>query len=407
MLVRKNVSTFANRKMRRAGWYGLLGVLVGASASVLPMQAAKADVTLYGGDGPVPSVIGYVRVDAGLRFGTDTDLAQYNDGKAGKTTTLVQAAGNDWGTSMFGVKGTSQLTPDLKGVYLLESGFDATKGTFNSSTNSIFNRRAYGGLSNTQVGSIYFGKDLFINNDVYNFDPMIQENTGTAALVNGRNWPGASDMIEYRSPNWAGLQIGGQASFGNGDTSLSTRVSNMYGVSIEYDIKALSLYGIYDEIQDQSGHLTNLYSASREGIVGATLDLKPVKFFAGFEDLEAPDGTKAKGGSVITNPGAKYPVGTVYATHAYQSWVGAAFQATPNLVVRGAWYHTAVNDQGGNANLITGGVEYSISKNVMLYLTLGNVSNSGKADFSADIYAPPPAAGHSQFAGFNGVSIQF
>lgn len=380
-----------------------------AGALALSMAgAAQADVTLYQGDGKIPSVIGYVRVDAGLRFGTDVDLAQYNGGQAGKTTTLMQAAGNDWGTSMFGLHGTAQLTPDLAAIYRIESGFDATKGTFNSSTNSIFNRRAYGGLSNPKLGSIYFGKDLFINNDVYNFDPMIQENMSTPTLVYGRNWPGASDMIEYRSPNWGGLQIGAQASFGNGDTSMSTKLSNMYGVSVQYDYKILSLFGIYDEIQDKNGHYTNLYSASREGIVGATLDLKPVKLFVGFEQLDAPDGTREKGGSPIHNPGATYfPYAPVYATSANMTWVGAAIQATPDLLFRTGWYRTSVNHQGGNANLVTGGVEYSLSKNVMVYFTLGEVINSGQANFSADVYAPPPAPGKNQFGGFNGISIQF
>ncbi|MDR3436710.1 hypothetical protein, partial [Telmatospirillum sp.] len=115
--------------MKRPGWWSLLGALGTVSAGLIIPQAAKADVTLYQGDGAVPSIIAYLRVDAGLRFDTDVDMSQYN-GKKG-TGTVVQAAGNDWGTSMFGVHGTSVLSPDLSMVYRVESGFNATNGTFN------------------------------------------------------------------------------------------------------------------------------------------------------------------------------------------------------------------------------------------------------------------------------------
>ena len=89
------------------------------------------------------------------------------------------------------------------------------------------------------------------------------------------------------------------------------------------------------------------------------------------------------------------------------AWIGAAVQVTPALVLRGAWFHTSINEHGGSANLVTGGGEYSLSPNVLLYTTVGEVMNSGAADFSADIYAPPAAPGHSQFSGFSGVSIKF
>lgn len=395
------------------GWAGLLGVAAVSAAVAVP-QAAKADVTLFEGKDKVPSVIAYLRVDAGLRFSTNVDLPQYNGGRAGATTTLMQSGGNDWGTSMFGVKGTTHLSPNLDGFYLVESGFDATKGTFNSGTNSIFNRRGYAGLSNKDYGKIFVGKDLFIDNDIYDFDPMLQENISTATLVYGRNWGGASNMVEYRSPNWNGLQIGAQATFGNGDMSntgnksLSTKLSNAYGVSVRYDYKNLSLFGIYDELRDTNGHFTNLYSSSKEGIVGATFNMKPVKLFGGYENLDAPQASKEKGGTPIANPGATFaPYAPLYATSAFMTWVGAELQATPELVLRGAWFYTSVNKAAGHANLATVGAEYYLSDNVFLYLTVGEVINSGNASFSTDIGAPPPARGKDQFAGYNGISIKF
>jgi predicted porin len=406
-------------RMNRRTKHGLRSLLAAATAfaGIFAAQNARADVTIYPGSGPVPSISVYLRVDAGLNLDSNVDTQQYN-GRPGSTT-LLQSGGNNWGTSMFGVYGSSQLTPDLTGIYKVESGFNATTGQFNGGNNSIFNRRAYVGLSNPQFGTIMFGKDLFIDNDVYNFDPMIQENMSTATLVYGRNWGGASNMVEYRSPNMGGLSIGLMAAFNNGtDTSsgtpyTTTRISNEYGVSGEYDLGNLSLYAIYDEVQDPQGNYTNLYTASKEAIFGATYNFQPVKFYAGLETLSAPDAHSATA-TPIQNPGANFAPGSagspypaVYASQAYMSWVGAVWTVNSHVTLRGAWFHTGINEHGGNANLFTAGGEYSLSKNLLLYLTAGEVTNSGQADFSASIYSPPAAPGHNQFDTFTGISVQF
>jgi predicted porin len=397
---------------------GLL-LLATALAGVSLPQVSKADVTLYAGNGPVPSVIAYLRVDAGLRAVGDVDLPSYSSvtNPKGGSTALVQAAGNDWGTSMFGVYGATQLTPDLQGIYKVESGFNAMNGQFNGGDNSIFNRRVFAGLDSLTYGTITFGKDLFIDNDIYNFDPMIQENMSTSTLVYGRNWGGASNMVQYRSPSFGGFKIAGQASFDNGNqnfngnTSLATTISTKAGVSAEYDIGNLSLYAIYDGAQDAHGRYTNLYTASLESIVGATFKLDPVTFYGGWENLSAPQGNKGLvGGSTpIENPGATNPLvyGSVFASHANMTWLGAVWQATPKIAVRGAWFYTQVNDHAGGANLFTVGSEYSLTKNLLVYLTGGEVLNRGASNFSADIYAPPPKPGGSQFTAFSGISISF
>jgi predicted porin len=370
----------------------------------------------------IPSIIAYLRVDAGVRFSTDVDMAQYKNNQAqkGRTGVVVQSGGNDWGTSMIGVKGTADLDPDLSVFYRVESGFNATNGDLNGngagSNNSLFNRRAYAGLSNPQYGSISFGKDMSLTDHIWDFDPMLKENMSTATLVNGRNWNSVNDMVQYSSPKWGGLQINGQASFGNGDGGqTTTKVATSYAAELRYTVGRLDLQAMFDEVQDTNGRLSSLYSASDEGTLGATLDLKPVKLFLGYERLSAPDASRSKAGA--GNPGstvyASYNTnlpsgGTgVYATGANMGWVGAGIQVTPAVILRGAWFYTDVNSHGGHASLATAGIEYYLTKNAFLYLTVGEVMNSGKADFAADIGSPPPQVGKSQFAGFDGISIQF
>lgn len=378
--------------------------LVGIGCAI---PAAHAEITAYAGNNLIPSIQVYVRIDAGARFVTNIDNAQYNGGKG--TSTALQGAGNDWGTSMFGITGALPLTTDTKAVYKLESGFSTTDGSFNGGKNQIFNRRAYIGLSDDRYGSLLFGKDLFIDNDIWGYDPMVQENMSTATLVYGRNWNQVNDMVEYRSPDKYQLKLGLQASFDKSSeaSTPSTHLSDAYGASLQYGIGKLNLLGIYDVVKSNHGY-TNLYTNSKEAIFGATYDFTPVEVYAGYEMLRAPQGSKADGGNAIANGGSNNAITpSVYATKAGMSWLGAAWTVSPKVIVRGAWYYTSINDGVGHANLVTAGTEYYFRPNMFWYGTVGEVLNHGHTQFSADIGSPAPAYNRNQFTGYSGISIAF
>lgn len=398
---------FLGRKLAALATTALVGVGLAA-------PAAHAEITAYAGNDLVPSIQVYVRIDAGLRF--VTNAYNYN-GKEGNSS-LVQGGGNDWGTSMFGITGALPLTNDTKAVYKLESGFNTNDGSFNGGKSKIFNRRAYVGLSDDRYGTVLFGKDLFIDNDVWGYDPMVQENMSTATLVNGRNWNQVDQMVEYRSPDTYQLKVGLQASFdkdqdGNGWTnptqtpndqlSPSTRLSDVYGGSVQYGIGNLNLLGIYDIVRSDKGY-TNLYSASKEAIFGATYNFNPVEVFAGYEMLRAP---QAGPGDTYATPIGNNTTNGAFATRADMSWLGAVWTVTPKVVIRGAWYYTKVNDGVGHSNLLTAGTEYYFRPNMFWYGTVGEVLNHGQTDFAADIGSPSPNTGHNQFSGYSGLSIAF
>lgn len=377
--------------------------LVGLSCAV----PAHAEITAYAGNDLIPSIQVYVRIDAGLRVVTNVDNALYN-GKTGKST-LVQGAGNDWGTSMFGITGALPLTTDTKAVYKLESGFNATNGETNGT--GLFNRRAYVGLSDDRYGTILFGKDLFIDNDIWGYDPMVQENMSTATLVYGRNWPQVADMVEYRSPETYALKLGLQASFDKSDQvpsknypyGPSTHLTDAYGASLQYTLGNLNLLGIYDVMKSNAGY-TNLYGASKEAIFGATYNFNPVEVFAGYEMLRAPQGDGPNATSISNGDQNTL---SIYATKADMSWLGAVWTVTPKVTIRGAWYYTTVNDSVGHANLVTVGTEYYFRPNMFWYATVGEVLNHGETNFSADIGSPAPGYGKNQFSGYSGLSIAF
>lgn len=372
------------------------------------IQNSKADLTLYSGNNYVPSLNMVVRIDGGFRFIKDANLNQYNAKKG--SALLVQAAGNDWKPSLLGVEGGLPITPDLKMVYSAVAAFSTTNGNFPG-----FNHDAYIGLQDENYGTVLFGEDLFINNDIWAYDPMGQQNTSTSTLVYGRNWPIVKDMVEYRSPTWYGVKIGLQASFkdGNGDDggSQSTRVSNQYGASVQYAINQLNLLAIYDEMKSDQGY-TNLYSSSKEAIFAATYNFNPVELYAGYELLSAPQAGAQNPNATpinsVDNTGAwqqYYP--SVYATRASMTWLGAVWTVSPKLLIRSAWYYTALNQDAGHSNLFTVGTEYSFRPNILWYTTVGEVLNQGRVEFASNVGTAPPAPGHNQFGGYSGLSISF
>ncbi|MFL9927660.1 porin, partial [Herbaspirillum lusitanum] len=174
----------------------------------------------------------------------------------------VRGAGNQWGTSMIGFKGREDLGSGLSSFFLLESGFDATKGKTNG--DALFNRRSYVGLEGS-YGSLKVGKNLFINNDVWFLDPTGQQFIGTANLVHGRNWPGANNVIEYQTPTWGGFNATVQTSLG--EQAGSTTKGRKDGVSLVYTNAGLELRAIYDLVRDANGKYGSVNSTGGAGSV--------------------------------------------------------------------------------------------------------------------------------------------
>ncbi|AIY42610.1 Outer membrane protein [Collimonas arenae] len=344
--------------------FGLLGL--GAVST-----QAQTNVTIYG------------RVDAGVDYQNNVALKDANGNLTGATGSKLAASGNQWGTSMIGFKGNEDLGGGLSAFFLLESGFDATNGTTNGT--ALFNRRSYVGLSGS-AGSIKLGKNLFIVNDVWSLDPTGQQFMSTQSLVNGRSWPGANNVIEYQTPTWGGFNATLQTSLG--EQAGSTKAGRKDGISLVYTTGGLELRGIYDVIRDANGLYTNLYTASKDLIVGGTYTADKLKLFAGYENISAPDTVAATDPDKLNH-----------------YWLGVNYAVTPALTLIGAAYHSKLNHDAGSANLFVLGGNYNLSKRTLLYASVGTVQNKGKADFATEFDNPLP--GHAQSGAYAGISHTF
>ncbi|MBB5390674.1 MULTISPECIES: porin [unclassified Herbaspirillum] len=353
---------------------------------------AQTSVTIYG------------RIVAGVDF-------QTNAGPNGQGTKW-SAANNQWGTSMIGFKGTEDLGGGNNAFFLLESGFNSTKGGVNgtdTSSSALFNRRSYVGLGGS-YGSVKLGKNLFINNDIWFLDPTGQQAIGTSVLVNQRNWPGASNVIEYASPDFGGFTVGLQTSLGEKPGSFSQGVDNSAaggssdgrkdGISLAYQKNGLELRAIYDVVRDANGKYTNVWAHSKELILGGTYKFDKLKMFVGYENLRAPDATAG-------DP-----------DRANHYWIGANYDVTPQFQLVGAFFRVNANNGtagaadsksggGGSANLYMAGINYFLSKRTMLYVDVGTVRNSGNASHALEWGSNTGVSGLSQTGGYFGIAHSF
>lgn len=357
----------------------LLAVLLCAGSSAV---YAQSSVTLYG------------RVDAGVEY-----ISGVPNATGTGYTSRVRAESGDWGTSMWGLKGTEDLGGGTSAIFDLEDGFNAMNG----STSALFNRRAYVGLSNTQFGTVTLGKNLALVNDgVWAFDPWGQSSIASASLVYGRNWPGSNNNIMYQSPTIAGFDVYAQYAFSN-STSYNGGPSNTSGqgrdtaVQLTYTAQHLQLRGIYDEIRDPlTGQFDDVFNYSREYFAGLSADYGPFTLKAAYQASHADGATGSLDRGITTTQ---------------QEWAGLNYQFTPALAGRVAVYHVNANNDGGNATIYTGGGEYYLSKRTWLDLQVAENVNSKTGRFSIDggneTATMPITGGKSQFAIYAGIDHAF
>ena len=210
-----------------------------AALSALAGSAMAADVQIYG------------RIDTGLRYSqVDYDVPTVDD-----KTTFEMATGNSTGNRV-GIKGSEDLGNGLTVGFVLENGFDADTGA--EKYDGLFGRESIVYLEG-DFGKIAAGKMGILNSTagsfaIGNFTPW---GTGWGAVGDQTLIFGAkfdtrmSNMIAYRSPEFAGFQVHAQYSFGaNGDDEGKTRTDRYYAVGATYKNGGLNLIGIVDSVNE-------------------------------------------------------------------------------------------------------------------------------------------------------------
>jgi predicted porin len=380
-------------------------ILLALSALTLSIAAeAQNSITLYG------------QLDAGLEYMSGVPTGPTTSGAATDSTHRFRAESGNRSPSLWGLKGSEDLGNSTQAVFHLEGSFNSMTGQ-GPAGGYLFNRWATVGVANADYGTLLLGRELFISNGLWDFDPFGQTLWSSASLVRGRNWPASSNNISYQSPRIAGVDFYGQYSLsnatswnGNGTSSQGRQA----GAQVTYTNAYFQVRGIYDEIRNPAngtlygptidainGANTSggIFSASREYTVALNVFLGQFKILSAYQAIRTSGATNVLQGQPTTLD---------------QEWGGITWQATPAAVLIAGAYHVNGNNGAGNATMYSIGGSYNLSKRTLFDLQFASVRNGKGANYGLSPDAPGtavgtdnPLPGHSQTGIYAGIQHAF
>jgi predicted porin len=333
-------------------------IALAALGAMTGIAHAQSSVTLYG---LVDAYIGQTsrQVDSTIPASQSAKLKQ----------NVVNGSGQN--NSRWGMRGTEDLGGGIKGLFVLEGGFQPDTGAFATISNQgggLFGRQAWVGLSGG-FGTVGLGRQYPAYDDLRGATNMIYDsNFATTATVWGTGLQDyqnrSSNSIKYSSPDFAGFS--GAVSYGFGENKTATTdAENVAAVHIKYANGPLlvgfahqrekqvastagSLFGAGANIGVAAGPAA--FNATRKyNLLGASYDFGVAKLTAQYNQAKGETGLTTSAKDKEFNVGVSVPF-------------GAAAIA--------AGYSRAKSDAAGNNNKGTGVSllgTYALSKRTNLY----------------------------------------
>lgn len=260
-----------------------------------------ADVTLYG------------LVDLGLNYQN-----QNNDGDDDVNSFQMKSGQN--AGSRFGLKGSEDLGNGLKAGFVLENGFDADDGTFDSNgDDKMFGREAqvyvsgaFGTLSMGRVGALSSGVGSY-HMGWYNPFSTGWSTAGSKSLFGLGSRGRMDNTVTYVTPSFAGFTVSAQYSFNTKgqEAEGNERNNNRYaGLGVKYVAGDFATSLVVDTVLNKNSASN---SEDSLGVTwGASYDFGVAKVFGqaqygkndnnfGYALNSDDEGTKAKADTQYAN----------------------------------------------------------------------------------------------------------
>lgn len=315
-------------------------------------------------------------------YGTVTAGLSYIDHIGAHHGHVLRASNSEWGTSLVGMQAAEALMPDLQLLTRLESGFNTATGTVGSD-GVLLSRYATLGVESKTWGKLEAGRSMAYSNDVWSIDPMGLNWSGAATLTKGHSWNAWGHTVGYRSAERGGLAIGLQTSGGE-------RACRSTAGVLSYQRGGLDFRAMYDATRDDHGHLSDLFEASREWIVGARYAQGANAWFAAYNLVRAAD------------------AGAGSDTSLQHVWAGVNRKVGARDLLRLGIYGARTNVTDSRAVLLSGGWEHSFAPALTLWATAAVVRNSREAAFPVAAYWQDlPAPGATQHTVNGGLIYTF
>ena len=329
-------------------------------ASIAGVAHAQSSVTLYG------------VIDAGVNYISNV---KNSNGTTGSSHQVSYGDGVAQG-SRWGLRGTEDLGGGLKAIFVLENGFNSGNGTAGQG-GAMFGRQAFVGLTQSNIGSLTFGRQYSLNTDILGSQYSTGGNT-----VSG-NWAyhfndidqltssRINNAVKFQSVNFAGFTFGALYGFSNstsfaGAPATGTTANPIAGSSRAYSFGANYGYGPFSIgaayfNQTYPGQTTPSTSTTISNVTQGTLrDLR--SFGVGGRYIVGPATLWALWTNTLLSPIA----GSSTLYNAYEA--GGKYAFTPALSAGlGYTYSRTSGSQTAHWNQVNASLDYALSKRTDVY----------------------------------------
>lgn len=350
----------------------------------IKLAAAAATALLAAGAQAQSSVTLYGVADAGI---------EYLSRDGGNNSNVRVQSGNGVTTgSWWGLRGTEDLGGGMKGLFVLESGFDIDTGASNGGR--LFNRQAYLGLQ-AGFGALTLGRHQTpIYDFTLAFDPMAADVQYSIVNMDAAMASRADNSLKYTG-KYGGLTASALYStgydmtavpgFGAGEIPGDYKSGRQYAASLRYTAGPLDLGLVYD-LRQPNGLLKDQRAA-----LAASYAVGPAKVYAGYRWEN------------LTGLGH----GAFHRSNIY--WLGMGYQVTPALTLKGSVYYQDYGHTGADPLVLVASADYAFSKRTSAYLNMGYVWNQTDKGVGSTVSlgGTGVTAGDNQFGAMMGVRHRF
>ena len=220
--------------------------------------AALAVLTAFAGSAMASDVTVYGRIDLGMVYQhSDADI---NGQDATDKFTMENGVSTG---SRFGIKGSEDLGNGYSVNFVLENGFKADSGSLGGKNNRLFDREASLQL-NGPFGKLGFGRLAILGTDGGTFNVLGDINSfgtgwgdiGNQGFVMANVAARWDNMIEYRSPSFAGFQVSAATSFGSSEegsyTENTSKADRYSALAVSYEAGDLGLVLLGETVNEKS-----------------------------------------------------------------------------------------------------------------------------------------------------------
>jgi GBP family porin len=306
----------------------------------------------------------------------DAGIVSEHGGKNGQVTKVGSGVNS---ASRLGFKGTEDLGGGLAAIFTLETGIKGDTGELDNTSNRLFNRQAFVGLSSKTAGTLTLGRQYtpWYNAFVQVGDPFqaglegSAKNLFPANSINVRN----DNSVVWKSPEFYG--VSGEVFYSMGEKKYAS-TGRQLGASLGYQNGPLNVRVAYNNINNdtQAGNVVTENQIGHNSLIAANYDFKVVKAYAMFGV------NKGLNSSPLPNASAYTPAAVAASTDNRTWLVGASVPVSAAGSVIASYSQVDDKSFDRDAHQIAVGYTHLLSKRTNVYMSYAKINNKNGASYT-------------------------